>query len=94
MKWRHFVKFTTQGEELKSKLTKLPGTRTFLAKFTKEGTSVAKPNNTRNGVRVEFTSPLLAILLVICITIRGTQAFANCDTFFLLQNDPKQFLKR
>ena len=73
---------------------RVPVTWAFLAKFTKEGTSAAKPNNTQNGVRVEFTSPLFTILyqrggskityhlLVFCITIRGTQVFVNCDSFF------------
>ena len=73
------------------KIEKVPGTRAFLAKSTKEGTSTAKPNNAQSAVRVEFTSPICKILyqskisynlLVICITIRATRIV----TFF--ENDP------
>ena len=70
------------------KIEKVPGTlKKKKKKITKEGSSAAKPNNIQNGVRVQFTSPLFKILyqrggskivyhlLVICITIPGTQVF-------------------
>ena len=73
----------------------MPGTRVFLAKFTKEGTSAGKPHNAGNCVRVQFTSPLFKILylrggskisyymLVICIMWRVARSYFSYRNYLM-----------